>query len=121
VAGQVTITGQEETRRSLRQLRAELENLADAHKAAAGVLAGAIGAAAPHRTGALASSFVGSGSRQGAEVSSSLDYAGPVNYGVPRRGIAPTNYVQRAASSSESKVGDTYEREIQKLLRKAEG
>lgn len=74
---------------------------------------------APRRTGALARSarpIRGTGNIAAARPTAR--YAGPVNSGVPSRGIRSTNFVDRAARQAESPVSVIAERY---LAREIEG
>lgn len=77
----------------------------------------ALAAASPRRTGALARSARPIRA-QGvvAAARPTARYAGPVNSGVPARGIRATNFVDRAAQRTEATASVTAERYLAREL-----
>jgi hypothetical protein len=114
------ITGEAELHRSLKTLGGDLSDLSRVNGDVARDLAAAIGARAPVATGRLAGSFTASGSHDKATASSSLDYAGPQNYGVPGHNIRGTHYAEDALASSAGDAETKYRHEAERLCRKAE-
>lgn len=78
------------------------------------IIVAAIAARAPRRTGALAGSFsVTPEGAGGAEVISSVPYAGVINYGWPARGIAPAHFIEPAIEHSEPQWLREWERLVE--------
>ncbi|SDS79249.1 hypothetical protein SAMN04489716_1628 [Actinoplanes derwentensis] len=74
---------------------------------------------APIRTGALRRSIRGSKAKNKATVRAGgarLRYAGPINYGWPRREIQPNLFLQRAETVLRPDVLPILEREINTIL-----
>lgn len=85
--------------RDLKALGVEVEDLKDAFAAIADRGREAAAAAAPRRTGRLAADIRGNRAKSKAVVTAgraSVPYAGPINYGWPKRRIEPTHFMQRA-------------------------
>ena len=120
MTNKIEVAGQPELHRALSGLEGDLRDLSPLNGEVADLLARAVSSAAPRATGALAGSFSGRGTREAAEVSSDLDYAGPMNYGVPSHNINATRYAENALASSEGAANERYRSGVEKLLRKAE-
>jgi hypothetical protein len=120
VTNRVEIEGGAELHRALNGLAGDLRDLSPLNGQIANDLARAVSAAAPRASGALAASFEGKGTREAAEVSSGLDYAGPQNYGVPAHNIEGSHYAENALAASEGAAAARYRAGIESLLRKAQ-
>lgn len=98
-AGGVQVTGLNKLTRDLQTLGLELDDLKDAFGKIAAQGAGVASSFAPKRTGALQKSVRGNRAKNKAIVAAGrarVKYAGPVNYGWPKRGIKPALFMQRA-------------------------
>jgi len=71
---------------------------------------------APTDTGALSRSISGRRSGSTATVGTGVDYAAPVHFGVPRRGIRPTPFLYGAVDAERSRILDAYARNVQALI-----
>ena len=120
MAGEVQITGLPELRSSLKGLDEGLRDLSTVNAEVANDLARAIASAAPRRTGRLAGSWQGRGTRDTAEAESTLDYAGPIEYGVPSRNVEGQHYAERALDRSTAAIESKYDAGVSRLCRKAE-
>ena len=95
----VRVEGLNKTVRDLQKLGLEVEDLKEAFSeisAEGAVLASSF---APKRSGRLAASVRGNKAKNKAVVMAgraSVPYAGPINYGWPKRGIAASSFMQRA-------------------------
>ena len=81
----------------------------------------AASASPPRRTGALAGSLSCSSSATESEVSSSLVYAGVIEYGWARHGIEATSFLTSAATGRDPASIDLYERAVNDALAKVRG
>src|SRR4051812_42073766 len=93
------VTGHAEVARALRSLGVEVDDLKAAFAALAAEGAQVAARHAPRRTGRLAGSIRGTRARSAAVVTASVPYAGAINYGWPRRGIAAAGFMQAADSA----------------------
>jgi hypothetical protein len=121
VATRIEIKGQAECHRALTGLTGDLRDLSSLNADVARVLVSAISARAPVDSGALAGSFQGTGTRDTAEASSSLPYAGVQNYGYARHNIAGKHFAEAALAEAAPAAEDKYRAGIGKLCKKAEG
>ena len=71
---------------------------------------------APRRTGALAASLRSQPTRTKARVGSRLDYAAPVHWGVPSRGVEGRPWLSDAAVRTEGTWEKLYRRRIEELI-----
>jgi len=97
--GGVRVEGLNRLVRDLQALGLEVDDLKDAFGEIAAAGADLAAGFAPRRTGALAASVRGNRAKAKAVVSSGktrVPYAGPINYGWPRRNIRPALFMQRA-------------------------
>jgi hypothetical protein len=75
---------------------------------------------APKETGRLAGDVRAGKAKTRATISvgrRSVPYAGPINYGWPRRNIAPTRFMNRAADDKADYSADRIVREMERLIR----
>lgn len=89
------VQGAGEVARALAGIAADLEE-GPSSAALAAVAEAAVRARTPRLSGALAGSLRGEVVKGGIVVTAPLDYAGPINYGWPARGIAPAAFMQAA-------------------------
>lgn len=110
--------------RTLRQFEDSIEDLKDANAAAARIVADRAQAEAPRRSGALADSIRGNRAAGRAVVAAGkakVPYAGPIHWGWPKRHIAPTPFMLRAAGDTQDNWLPEYEAELQRLADQVEG
>jgi len=84
------------------------------HTRAGQLVARAVAAAAPRRSGVLAASFVGRAGGGGAQVTSRARYAGYVNYGTRR--MRGRRYVDAGLDAAADPVAQVYADEIDRAL-----
>jgi hypothetical protein len=122
--GEVRVEGLDQLARSMRRAGEDIEELKDAHAAAAGIVAAAAEARAPRRSGRLAGSVRGSRQIRRARVqagSSRVPYAAPIHWGWPARNIAANPFLSDAAQDTEPQWVTRYLADIQKALDKVKG
>jgi len=74
---------------------------------------------APQDTGRLARSLTGRHADNRVTVATSLPYAPAVNYGVPRRGIRATHFMQRVDGAIEADVTSSVSAAVERLVGRA--
>lgn len=106
--------------RDLQSLGVEVDDLKAAFSKIAAEGAERASQYAPKRTGKLASDVRGNRAKSKAVVTSgraAIKYAGPINYGWPKRGIEPALYLQKADESMQPIALQMLEDEINKQIR----
>lgn len=122
--GELRVEGARQLRSTLRRAGDQLEDLRDTHAAAAALVAAAGTAAAPRRTGRLAGTVRGSGTKTHATVRAGyarVPYANPIHWGWPRRNIRPSLFLTTAAAQTEPTWVELYTREVNRILDQVEG
>jgi len=71
---------------------------------------------APKATGKLSRSIAGRGTGSTATVSTSVDYAAPVHFGVPSRNMRPRPFLYGAVDAERTRIVAAYERNVQSLI-----
>ena len=120
----VRVEGARELRRELKAAGVELDSLKAAHDEAARYVAARAQAAAPRRTGALASTVRGAGTKGRASVRAGyarVPYGPPIHWGWPARNIPPNPWVLETAESTEAQWAAIYRRAVAALLDTVEG
>lgn len=120
----VSVAGARELRRSLKAAGVELDSLKAAHDEAARYVAARAEAAAPRRTGALASTMRGSGTKGRASVRAGyarIPYGPPIHWGWPARNIPANPWVLETAESTQAQWSAIYTRAVRALLDTIEG
>lgn len=116
---QVQVRGARQLRSAAKRAGVELDDLRDAHAAAARVVVAAAGSVVPHRSGRLAATVRGSGTKTAAIVragGAAVPYAGAIHWGWPRRNIAPSLYLTGPATDTEPTWVPIYEAATQRVL-----
>lgn len=106
--------------RALQEMGAEVDDLKDAFSKIADDAARTASSLAPRVTGRLAGDIRGNRAKSKAVVTAgraSVPYAGAINYGWPKRGIAASNFMQRADQATQPRAIQTLEDEINKKIR----
>lgn len=101
------VEGLNKLTRDLSALGLDVEDLKGAFAPIAAEGARLAASFAPKRTGALAGSIRGNRAKNKAVVAAGrarVPYAGPINYGWPKRGIAPSGFMQRADEAMRPKA-----------------
>lgn len=119
------VVGQKRFVATMRKAGADLKQLKEVNRQAAGVALPAVKALAPRgRTGRLAGS-VRIGATQKAGIiragRKTVPYAGPINYGWPARNIRPRTFVNDAVASTESQWAKEYETFVKKTMNQIKG
>ncbi len=106
--------------RGLQLLGLEVADLKGPRAAIAAPGAQLAAAAAPRRSGRLAADVRGNRAKGKAVVTAgraSVPYAGPINYGWPKRGIAPAGFMQKADQQMRPVAIARLEEEINRKIR----
>lgn len=115
----IQVKGARELARGLKQAGADLKDLRAVNKQAAGVVVPEAKRRVPARTGRLANS-IRAGATQKAGVvragSKRIPYAGPINYGWPKRNIKPTHFMNDAAEATRPQWVQVYADAVQKII-----
>lgn len=117
----VRVENLNQTVRDLQRLGLEVDDLKDAFSTIAREAADVIESEAPKRSGRLAGSIRGNRAKSKAVVAagrSSVPYAGPVNYGWPKRNIPASRYMQVADTRYAPVAVHRLEQEIDRQIRK---
>lgn len=106
--------------KDLRALGFELEDIKDGMADLAKEGARLAASFAPRRSGRLAASVKGDRAKNAAIVEAGgrqVPYAGVINYGWPKRNIAPAGFMQRADAVLSARVVTNLDRAVTKLIR----
>jgi hypothetical protein len=117
----VKVIGLNETLSALKRLGSDFEELKDANKELGDTIASRATALAPRLSGRLASSIKSNRAKKRVTIkagSASVPYAGVIEYGWNRKGIAPQPYLRKAAFERRDYIKETYEDNIQSLIKK---
>jgi len=121
----VEVEGLAQLRRTLRQAGDDLSDLKDAHQRAAYIVGLRAESTAPRRTGRLAGSVKGRGTKNAAGVTAGsrarVPYAPPIHWGWFRRGISANPWVSRAAQDTEPLWLPAYSAELDDIVAKVKG
>jgi hypothetical protein len=107
--------------KALQEFGLEVDDLKDVFSRIASEGAEAAARHAPVKTGRLRSDIRGNRAKAKAVVTAgrkSVPYAGPINYGWPRRGIAPTQFLQAADEEMRPRAIQLLEDGINAQIRK---
>ena len=117
----ITVEGGRELRKALRAVENGTADLKGVHKET-GELVGATAARlVPRRKGVLQSTIRAAGQAAGAVVRAGyavVPYAGPIHFGWPSRGIAPTPFLYDALDYRRAEVIEMYQDRVNDLIRK---
>lgn len=115
----VHVDGLRELIRDLQDVGVQVDDLKDAFGSIAKEAADLAASFAPRRSGRLQASIRGTRAKNKASVRAGgarVPYAGPVNFGWPRRGIRASLFMQRADDKIRPHVADDIEAAIVRLL-----
>lgn len=118
------VDGARQLRASLKRAGISVQDLKDAHKAAADIVKAEAEPRAPRRTGRLAASVRASGTQSAAVVRAgrkAVPYAGPIHWGWPARNIAANPWIFEAAQRTESTWTRTYLAAVEQIIDTIEG
>lgn len=120
----VRVEGGRELRRDLKRAAGDLNDLKDAHREVAGIVARTAGPEAPVSSGALAASVRPGATARAAIIragGASLPYAGPIHFGWPARNIEPDPFITEQAEATEPTWTDLYGDAVQRILDRIKG
>lgn len=120
-AGEVTLRGAANLRRTLARAAAALQSLRHAHGAAGAVVVPTARARAPRRTGRLMGSLTADAGAGYVNLTSNLPYARVIHYGSRRRHITPQPFITDAVEQRHAAVLGTYEAGVESILRTVKG
>lgn len=114
------VQGLSQVVRAMQQMGVDVDDLKDAFAKIADEAAKIASSAAPRKSGRLAADIRGNRAKSKAVVTAgraSVPYAGPINYGWPKRNIEPANFMQRADQAMQTRALQTLEDEINQKIR----
>lgn len=117
----VVVSGIENVQALLSKVSKDIENNSELNKKVSSIVAKNASAIAPKLSGALASSIVGNGSSERAQVvagSSAVPYAGVIEYGWPQRGREAKPYLRPAVNNNMKQIVQEYSEGIDKAIRR---
>lgn len=115
----VRIQGAEELARALEKAGVNLSDLSKPNSEAAQLVTALARQLAPRRTGALAGTGTASSDGRKAVIvfgSATVDYAAPVHWGVPSRGLAARPFATDAREKTEPQWSRAYEQELERIM-----
>lgn len=117
--GGVRVEGLTKVTRALKGLGLEVDDLKDAFATIAREATEVIARKAPHKSGRLASTVRGNRAQNKAVVragKSAVPYAGPINYGWPKRGISASLFMQRGDAEYAPQAVKRLEQELESAI-----
>lgn len=120
LVGGVRVEGLNRLVRDLQALGLDVEDLKEIFSEIANEGARLASTFAPKRTGALAASVRGNRSKNKAVVAAGrarVPYAGPINYGWPRRNIAASLFMQRADEVMRTRAVEMLDDGVKRKIR----
>jgi hypothetical protein len=117
---EVSIQGVDEVKTSINNIVREIKSNLGLNKELSINLAQKASAIAPRLTGALASSIVGNGSSERAQIvagSSAVPYAGVIEYGWPKKNIQAQPYLRTAVNNNMGYIVQKYEESIKNIVK----
>jgi hypothetical protein len=118
----VQVVGARQLRATMKRAGDDLGDLVDVHGEISRLVVAST--RAPRRSGRLAGTVRGSGTKTVATVRagrSSVPYAGPIHYGWPARHIAPSPFLTDAAHGTEPAWRAMYLDAVEKILARVKG
>ena len=119
MSGELVVTGQAEVAAGFAELERSLDDLSEVNRRVLGPLIPEVRARTPIRTGALAMSWSLATDKESGSIESGLRYAGPIEFGVPSRGIEAQRMVRDTIESNERAIVQGYEDAIADRARAA--
>lgn len=119
MTGGFTVRGADRLASTARAAARRLADLERTNRQAAGAVRAA--ASPPRLTGALAASLTVSATATTGEVASSLPYAGVIEHGWPRHGIAASGFLASAFARRQPAAVDLYARAADDAVRSVKG
>jgi hypothetical protein len=118
-SGGVRVTGLNKLTRELQGLGLEVDDLKEAFSDIAADAADKAAQFAPRRSGKLAGTIRGNRAKNKAVVTAGrgkVRYAGPINYGWPKRNIRADGFMQRADDAVRPTVVERLTQNIQRVI-----
>lgn len=120
-SGGVTVDGLATLVRTLDAAGEELGDFTEPHREATGLIGARASSLAPRRSGALAAGHRTDARAGVGSVYNTRDYAAPIHWGWPRRGIRAQPWLSDAATRTESEWIDAYRKHVQGVLDTVKG
>lgn len=120
----IRVEGLRQLKASMKRAGIDVQDLKDAHKAAAELVQRAAQPRAPRRSGRLAASMRSAGTQSAAIVRAGgarTPYAGPIHWGWPARHIVAQPWIAEAAEQTEPAWAHTYMAAIEAVVNAIEG
>jgi hypothetical protein len=117
----VRVEGLQKVVRDLKSLGLDVDDLKDAFSRIATEAAQVVESHTPKKSGRLAGSVRGNRAQSKAVVSigrASVPYAGPINYGWPKRNIKPANFIAKTDEEMQPQALRLLEDEINNAIRR---
>lgn len=114
------VQGLNQVVRAVQQMGLEVDDLKDAFAKIADEAAQTASSFAPRKSGRLAADIRGNRAKSKAVVTAgraSVPYAGPINYGWPKRGIEAAGFMQKADQAMQPRALSALEDEINRKIR----
>jgi hypothetical protein len=115
------VSGLREVVRNLEKVGIEAADMKEVFTAIGQMVANQASLLAPRKSGRLAASIKPTKTKNKAAVrggSARVPYAGAINYGWRKRGIAPSRFLQRAIDANESKAVQMMEDGLDQIITK---
>lgn len=116
-----TVRGADRLISSMRKAARDLDDLRAVNKKVAQSIAPEASTRAPVRTGALARSVRGTGTKREARVRSARVYGNPIHYGWPSRRIVANPFITKTIDTRKDEVADTYEKAVEQQISEIRG
>lgn len=117
----VQVEGLRELVRDLERAGVEVDDLKDAHARISAEGADVARGDTPHRSGKLAGTVRGNRAKNKAQVifgTARVNYAGPILYGWPRRGIRAAHTIDRTDTTMAARAPVIFEAELDRIFTK---
>lgn len=117
------VDGARQLRTALKRAGVDVQDLKDAHRQVAELVAQRSAPRAPRRTGRLAATVRPAGTQSAAIVRAgraSVPYAGPIHWGHPSRGITAQPWLAEAAERTQDTWETTYLQALEAIVRTVE-
>lgn len=120
-SARIQVRGAKEFRAAMKSMGADLKDLTAVNRHAAEIVASRARSIAPIMTGALVKSIKPTAGKSSARVKAGgtlVPYAGVIHFGWPAHNIEAQPYLWNAMADEERNVVQSYEREVEALVRK---
>lgn len=116
MVARIVVTGADEVARRFGAFGRRADDLTTPFLTVANQIGADARALVPRVTGRLGAGIRASATRHGGGVTVAVPYAGPINYGWPRRGIAASLFLQRAADTKGERAAEQIADELQRQI-----